>query len=460
MSCRSVVLLLLLGGPATFTAAGGESPVGARERVFALKDVSALTLLEKVPELAGGQQAVCTQQPDPNVRGYPGLRSDRPVYASAQFSSLYEERNPALLYHFVADESGGPGTGYDRLYADLNGNGDLRDDVPVAPRKDAPPELLLRYTSIEKEVFFENIGIPLPFGSEGLRPLEVVPRLLLLKSGGAMLSFVPTRARRGRIEVGGRGYDVFLGQIHPVCGWFDHPQTVLRLVPRGVPATKAVPAAASLLMTMPRLEGTYYRFAATPAGEKLTVRPYDGPMGALEIGGGPKFQTADITATGWLRSRDAVVSLAGAECRLPAGDYVLDSVTVTHKELSFAIQPNYHSDGGFRSRLYHAPTYPVPIRAGERFILDFSRQPRIIFADPPKDSRVKVGQRMFVEAVLADPVLDFVVSNLNYTPPPQDAPAKLPAGTRAAPRSVTLNPHVKISHPNGEVVDEGTMHYG
>jgi hypothetical protein len=459
MSCQAVVLLLL-GCPVAFTATAGESSAAARERVFALEDVSALSVLQQVPELAGGQQAICQKQPDPNVRGYPALKSDRPVYASAQFSNFFEEKNPALLYHFVADESGGPGTGYDRLYADLNGNGDLRDDVPVATRKDAPPELLLRYTSIEKEVFFENIGIPLPFGAEGLRPLEVVPRLLVLKSGGAMLSFVPTRARRGRIEVGGRDYDVFLGQIHPVCGWFDHPQTALQMLPRRESGSPAAPGPTVRLMTMPYLGGTYYRFAATPTGDKLTVRPYDGPMGTLVIGGGPRFQTADTVATGWLRSRDAMIRVESAECRLPTGDYVLDSMTVAHKQLTFAIQQNCHTDGGFRSRLYRTPTYPLAIRPGERFVLDFSRTPRIIFADPPKDSRVKAGQRMFVEAVLADPVLDFVVSNLNYTPPPQNGPAEVPAGTRAAPRSVTLNPHVKISRSNGEVVDEGTMHYG
>lgn len=435
-----VISLLFLG-----------SAVGAKESIFALEEVPISELAGQMPSLAGGHQATCVREPDPNVRVYPVLKSDKPVYGSAQFGSLFEEKNPALLCYLVADESGGPGTGYDRLYVDTNGDRDLSNDAPALPRKDPPEELLLRYTSIAGQVLFENVGIPLPFGSEGMRPLEVTPRLLLLKGGGAMLSFVPATVRRGRVQIGGRDYDVILGQRHPFCGWFDHPETAFLINPVAQ-RTEAPPAGLGVLMAMLRLSKMYYRFTATPAGDKLIVRRYEGPMGELEIGGGNKFRSADLTVVGSLRSRDAVIGVTEPTCRIPAGDYFFDSVKISHGPFEFAIQQNDHTDGGFRSRLYHSRDCPVAIREGKRFVLDFSNQPQIVFADPPKDHRVKLGERMFVEAVLADPSLDFVVSNFSV--------ASQPAGTSARIQRTVLNPQVTISRSNGEVVDKGSMHYG
>jgi len=443
-------VILLLLGPAA----------GADDLIFDLEEVSACELFEQIPTFALGQQATCTRRPDPNVRAYPALKSDKPVYGSVQFGSYDEARNPALLYHFVADESGGSGTGYDRLYLDLNGDKDLSNDTPVLPKNDWPAQLRLRYTSIERDVLFDRLGIPLPFGPAGRRPLEVVPRLLLLKGGSAMLSFVPTKARRGHIEIAGRQYDVFLGQTQPVCGWFDHPETSFHLVPRTGSSVQSTSTTMTTLMWMRRLGETFYRFAATPAGDKLFVRPYDGPLGDFEIGG-PKFQTTALTAGGHLQSRDTIIPVNGPKCRLPVGDYSLAYLTVAHQGLTFAIQQNIHGDGAFRGKLYHQPAYPIPIREGTCFVLDFSHSPQIVFACPSRDHRARVGENLFVEAVLADPALDFVVCNLSYTPPqPAAGPAEPPAHTRAQTRNTTLPPQVTISRANGEVVARGVMGYG
>jgi len=434
---------------------------GASESVFALEEVSTCEVVQQVPALAQGHQAICTKEPSPGVRAYPAPKSDKPVYGSAQFGSLWEEKNPALLYHFVADESGGTGAGYDRLYVDLNGDKDLTNDAPASLRKDSPTELLLRYTSIEKVVFFEDVGIPLPFGSDGLRPLQFTPRLLLLKAGGAMFSLIPAKSRRGRIEIDRREYDVILGQDHPVCGWLDHPETALCLMAPSTPGAKTSPASPSLLMSMPCVGETYYRFAASPTGDKLIVRSYEGPLGDFEIGGGHKFQTTELTVVGTLRSRDAMIAVRGPTCRLPPGDYLFSSMKISHGPLEFAIQQNVHTDGGFRSRLHDVQTYPIRIRPGERFVLDFSNQPRVVFADPPRDHRVKRGETMFIEAVLADSMLDFVVSNFSYTPPaPADGSAQQKKSPSARARDAILHPHVVISRSSGEVVNEGVMHYG
>jgi len=450
MRATAVAILLLLSPAA-----------GAEESVFALEEVATCDLIRQMPAWSPGHAATCSQVPDPGVRAYPALKSDKPVYGSAQFGSFFEERNPALLYHFVADESGGPGSGYDRLYVDLDGDKDLSNDAPVSPRKDVPAELLLRYTNIVGQVLFEDVGIPLPFGSDGLRPLAFTPRLLSIKGGSAMFSFVPATVRRGRIEIEGRRYDVVLGQEQPICGWFDHPETAFCLTPQGQPGTKSSSPSFGVLMTMPRLGETYYHFAATPGGDKLIVRPYEGPLGDFEVGGGSRFKTADLAVAGSLRSRDALVHVRGPTCRLPAGDYLLHSLTVSHEGLQFTVGPNYHSDGGFRSKLRHVPNYPIRIREGERFALDFSNRPQIVFADPRRDYTAKPGELFGVEAVLADPVLDFVVSNFSYTPSDsRGGSAEQPKGSIARGRDTILNPRVTISRSNGEVVSEGIMHYG
>jgi hypothetical protein len=450
MGVMAAAILLFLG-----TAAGAE------ELVFALEEVSVVELVEQTPSLASGHQAACSDQPQPAVRAYPALKSDKPVYGSAQFGSFFEERDPALLYHFVVDESGGPDAGYDRLYVDLDGDRDLSNDAPVSPRKDVPAALLQRFTSIVGQVLFEDVGIPLPCDAEGTRPLEVTPRLLLIRGGGAMFSFVPTHVRRGRIEIDGCPFDVLLAQTHPICGWLDHPETGFRLMSADTPGTKPPASTLGKLMVMRRLGEQYYRFAASPAGDKLIVRPYEGPMGDFEIGGGRKFETTDIVTSGWLRSRDTMVQVEGPKCWLPAGDYALYSATITHGDLTFSIEENDHSDGGFRSKLYHARTCPIHIRQGECFVLDFSNPVQIVFADPPKECRVRVGQKLFVEAVLTDPILDVAFSDLTCIPAnPAGEPAEPRAVARAGPRNTPLNPRVTISRSNGGIVSEGVMGYG
>ena len=426
----------------------------ADEQSLNLEEVPAWT----VPGFASGQAATCKPQPDPNVRAYPVLKSDKPVYGSVQFGSFEQERDLTLLYFFVADESAGPGTGYDRLYVDLNGDRDLRNDAPVAPKSDWPQQLSRRHVAVEKEVLFESIGIPLPYGAAGRRPVEMVARLHSLKGGGGMLSFVPLKARRGRIEIAGQPYDVFLGQEQPICGWFDHPGTSFYLVPKSGADGPGAPVASTTLMMMPCLGQTYYRFAATPAGDKLLVRPYEGPLGEFRVS--PKWGTDALTVSGYLVSRDARIRVSGPQCRLPVGDYSLRSLTVTHDKLTFSVQPNVHVDGGFRAKLYHPPAYPIAIRSDTCFVLDFSHPPQMIFSSPPRNRRARPGENLFVVAVLTDPVLDFALCDLRYDSLPAAGPKESAAQAWARKWNATLRPQVTIARADGQIVAQGTMDYG
>lgn len=423
---------------------------GAGEQVFDLEEVPVWELAPRIPAFVQGRKAVCAARPDPNVRVYPALQSDKPVYGTIQFGKAEPCR-------FVVDESGGPGSGYDRLYLDRNGDRDLRNDAPLTPKTDWPEALQMRWTSIERQVLFESVGIPLPCGAEGLRPLEVMPRLLLYRGGGSELSFVPAKARRGHVVITGQQYEVFLGQASFIRGWFDQRQTDFYLLPPGGPRAQSPLTAAASLMMLPRLGEAYYRFAATPAGDKLFVRPYEGPLGDFMVGGG-KFAAADLTITGWLQSSDTVVAVDGPCCRLPAGDYALALMALAHKELTFAVQRNSFSEG--TDRRARSSAYPIHIRPDTPFVLDFSHPPQMVFVWPAKGQRAKVGDRVFVQAVLVDPTLDFVICNLNYGPPQAGAGAVNPMETVLYRRNTSLFPQVTIARSNGKIVAQGTMGYG
>jgi hypothetical protein len=62
---------------------------------------------------------------------------------------------------------------------------------------------------------------------------------------------------------------------------------------------------------------------------------------------------------------------------------------------------------------------------------------------------------MFVQAVLVDPVLDFVVCDLNYGPQQATSGNKTVNG-----RDTTLPPQVTIARANGEIIGQGPMDFG
>jgi hypothetical protein len=122
--------------------------------------------------------------------------------------------------------------------------------------------------------------VPLPFGAAGTQAIELIPRLGRNKDGNMRLAFVTTTARRGRLEIHGCAYEAWLGHNWYIGGWFDHHSTALHLIakgnfdePRGWMPYQ--------LSTLRLIGGTYYRFSATPAGDRLTARPYTDELGTL-----------------------------------------------------------------------------------------------------------------------------------------------------------------------------------
>jgi hypothetical protein len=426
----------------------------ASARRFRLKAVSAFDLAQGQPAFGVGMRCQCSEAADPNVKVYPRFSSEKPLYGSVTLGGDAYQPNSGTRFCFALDESGGTGQGYDRFYFDENGDLDLTNDH-VRRRLKVPLEgATLDGWSITQQVCFEYVGIPLAFGSEGTRPLEVMPHLLLSETGEVgHLAFVTTTARRGRINVAGKKFNILLGHNDVISGWFDRPWTALHLIPgrgNGVHWWGG-----DRLMAMHKIESTFYRFSATPAGDKLMVHAYEGPLGTFEVGLGGR-NLATMAVQGSLLSEDTAVPVGDVlssglqdpvqSSRLPEGDYLPYLLRLDYGNLHIEISNNYHADGHPLAAISRTPVFGIQIRHDTPLVFDFSNTPKVLFALPACDSRIKPGEELTVKAVLIDPVLDFMIRGLDL---------KSETG-----ESVSLDPKVVIARADGTPVAEGFMPFG
>ena len=177
-----------------------------------------------------GQIVVCSHARDANVVAYPAFQSGRPLYGAVSFPPAPAGQDGGPVYRFAFDESGGTGRGYDRLYFDLNHDGDLTNDKPLASPRDPTGRTGGRFPNAEI-IDFAMVAIPFPFGPQDWRPMEILPRLMVFHDGPKLLHFIATKARQGVIRLGNHSYSVCLSHGSTIAGWFDHPQTSLSLAP-------------------------------------------------------------------------------------------------------------------------------------------------------------------------------------------------------------------------------------
>jgi hypothetical protein len=216
-----------------------------------------------------------------------------------------------------------------------------------------------------------------------------------------------------------------LGHKYLVGGWFDRPSTALLLIPEGNDNWRSTWLGADQLRAIHKIQGTHYRFSATPAGDKLFVRPYDGEFGTFRIGSGWRL-IFNNKVSGSLLSKDAALAVGGElkrdwpqptrSCRLPVGDYLPAMLDITFGSLRISVSDNYHSDGKPRDRAGLPPVYGIKIRKNKPFVLDFSNKPDVIFASPAADHRLKPGEKVDVKAVLVDPELNIMIRGLEAKP--------------------------------------------
>jgi hypothetical protein len=441
----------------------------ASEQVFPLEAISVFDPPRGTgQEFLLGQRTGCGDKPDPNVAKYPRFASGQPLYGKVSFAEPWDKKKAGPIYFFAFDESGGTGQGYDRLYFDLNHDRDLTNDKALTVQKNPPPGAVLNSRELKQQVCFENLALPFPCGPEAERPLEMTPRLWIAADGNKVLSLLPTRAFRGRIELGGQTCDVLLGHCYYVTGWFDRPWTALQLIPLGGQLHWRWPGG-DRLSAMHKIAGAFYTFSAAPTGEKLMVHPYEGPLGVLEVGpGGRNLDRVEIS--GSLRSAQATVALGEVigdkppqytrSYRLPVGDYRFEEATVHYGELTVAICNNDYA-AGERPDSASPPAYPIAIRADEPFVFDFSNHPAVLFVHPAPNQRFKPGEELGVKAVFIDPGRSIMLRGLIDQRQRREAVITDPSGKPY--RSVeflALDPKVTITRANGEIVAEGTMPFG
>jgi len=449
----------------------GESEVELKEgeSVFELKEVSTFDFPQSSTSFVRGQSSSCSEEPEGGVKGYPAFKSDRPLYGSFYFRGKPVRAKRMSMCSFAVDESRGTGEGYDRLYLDLDGDRDLRNDRPLSLLK-RPPEGALLSWSIKEQVCFKYFNVAFDFGEGGKRSIEIMPRFITYEGGRNEMYFVATKVRKGRVEIGGEEYIALLGYSDSIGDGLDRPSTDFYLVREDKAEQRYSWLRSDNLNVTRSINGQYYRFGSTATGDKLIVRPYDGEVGMFEIGAGGR-DIQEMSARGSLSSKETAVEV-GEEvesgqlketlsCSLPVGDYLPRHLTINYGRLRVFLSSNYYVDGGHRNYNEYPGIRSIKIRKDEAYILDFSNKPEIMFASPAKEGRVRLGEELKVEAVLIDSKLDIMIRNLYDTTRKVMKEYENPDGKKhSLERDLLLEPTVVIRRGNGEKVAEGVMPFG
>ncbi len=422
---------------------------------------------EELPNV--GEETQWKTAPGEEVKVCPKLESSRPLHGVVQFGSSPSGTQAAVRLHFVVDESGGTGAGYDRLYLDADGDSDLTNDDVLEPMEN-PPRPSHPWHNWGQNVVFQPLAIPLDFGPHlGTRPVEILPRLSLGHRWLAMF-FVATEARKGKIQIGRRRFHAVLAQSQCISGRYDSPFTELYLTTAGFRRVRDRWWGADRLSAFRLVDGRFYTISAAPTGEVLTVRRYRGDLGVFKVGPGGR-PIDDVKMSGSLCSADRAVPVGAfsfarrsrpdeaAECELPVGDYQLTRLCVRYGRLRITMANNYHADGERRATL-DPRVYGIKIRKDRPYVLDFSNRPEVMFTSPAKDEAFRRGDEINVAAVLTDPVLDTMIRGLT------DVSRKVTRTVDRGGQKVTherylsLEPVVAISDGSGKKVAEGTMPFG
>jgi hypothetical protein len=444
----------------------------ANQIAFDMHEASVFDLDDEISrDFLRGRTIFCNNQISPGRSGqYPHFKSAEPIHGMINFAGkAVGPSPPRMYYHLVIDESGGTGKRYDRLYFDRDGDGDLTDEKPLKPLKTPPKGVLRPNSTTELQVCFEPFEMTFDFGPAGKHAVELMAHLTAHSKSPRMTLF-PTKVRRGEIEIGGAKYEALLGYGYSIGKPFDQPGTVFHLTPKGDPQNAPRWWGANTLNAIHEIDGTLYRFATTPTGDKLFARPYEGALGTFEVGSGGR-DIQDISIQGSLRSEETALAIGdGTEhgwpkpttsCRLPEGDYLPAILTFTVNKLRISISDNYHTDGKPRGRNARDFVYGIKIREDKPYVFDLANEPNVLFASPKKDTRVRLGDSLEVKAVLIDPELGIMIRGIDDTSQKQKKEYTRADGEKISYEvNLSLDPKVVITRANGDKVAEGVMPFG
>ena len=201
----------------------------------------------------------------------------------------------------------------------------------------------------------------------------------------------------------------------------------------------------------------------SPTGEQLTIAPYRGDFGVLEIGPGGRAIT-ELGLVGTLASSGAVVAVgdsrtAGAaelprRFELPVGEYLPAWLAVQYGRLRF----NCRAIADDPSK---PPLRSIKIQKDKPYVLTFSGKPAVDFSSPAKDASFQPGQSVMLRAMLNEPYERIQITGL-YDTTKKEGETKIRVGdqTISQARPVRLDPTIVIRNSTGKIVAEGTMPFG
>ena len=462
-----------------------------------------------------GQYARCDTNRNPAVNVYPKLNSKQPLYGSVTFDANSYEGKAGVTYHFVLDKSAKPeekpepaktekktGEGqqkksdllaaiaralvgieparstsgppgqvkntYDLLYFDRNGDLDLTNDGVIKraenPTFEGAPEQ-------PNTCYFDELALTFDFGSSaGKRPVLLVPRLQVYAPNYAYVEFVAKMGRKGNVRLGDQDYVAWLRQSGTVSGRFDRPFVQLDASPADRSSKGPLLLQSGPLCQVQVAGSQFLTLSATPLGDELTITPYRGDLGVLEIAAGGRAIT-EFGAVGMLQGRTpegamTMVPLGetgpGAPEKLPraykvpAGDYALPTLTAQYGRLRFSARMSQAvAPPG------SAPPLPVQIRKDKPFVLEFSGKPEVQFVSPNKNQSFKPGDSIYIGAMLNEPGQGIQITGL-WDTTQKTGTMRYSTGVQVVtvPQYAQLDPTIVIRNAAGEEVTKGKMPFG
>lgn len=471
-----------------------------------------------------GQLATCGTTPNRDVKAYPKLKSKRPLYGSITFDSFTYDPRPGITYHFVLDQSGEtaneadgvktkaapPGkTGkkagetkkksslleslsknlgsevsppastllmeqqpkctYDRLYFDLNGDRDLTNDGVIT----AADKAVFDMPSVRESAstrYFNELAVAFDLGPPvGKRPFVLVPRVRVYgQEDRGYLEFIPKTARKGKVRLNDQECVVWLTQSLTVSGRYDWPYVRLEVVPADRTA-KAQPVLRSgALGQVQIIDEQFLIVSASPLGDKLTIAPYRGEFGVLELGAGGRAIT-EFGLVGELYGRTMTVPLGPPRYvapenfprryKVPVGDYLMPTLTAQYGRLRFSARmtPTIVARSGQTSQV----EYPVHIRKDKPCVLEFSGKPEVKFSSPSGTQVFKPGDSIYIGAMLNEPWQKFQIIGLFDTTQQKGTSRYMVDGSLTTiPQYAQLDPTIVIRNASGKEVATGKMPFG
>jgi len=388
------------------------------------------------------------QAPSPKVRAYPPLKSDKPVYGLVALGAHPFDTSSGHPFHFVIDESGGTGSGYDRLVFDQNGDLDLSNDPAIGKDAD-PPKGLGMEGFPGAQVVFDAFDVVLNPDKGQVRKQRVIPQYQGFQDQH-IVSFLAPTGRKGRIKIGSQAHDCILVQS-VIAGGFDSVWIACHLDGQS--------QGLDVLGYWPYIDGAFHMRSVDRAGTKLTVHPYTGPLGSFAVGA-PAGISGDVAVgMGWIMGEDRIIDLMkcpkqGGKVQVPVGDYRPIQLAVNHRQTRVTLRVATPDPTLERA------SAPASIRVRETggIAFGFPELKDVHFKWAQGRVRFKAGDEVKVEASIGNFETGLALGGLEDLTKLKQT-LKLPDGTDYK-MYASIDPRIVIKNAKGERVAQGKMPFG